>query len=177
VYGLAFWLPTILKRLSGLPNLLVTLIAALPYAVALVAMVLVGRSSDRTKERRWHTALSMAAAALGLVLTTLFQTNLPFAVAFFCLAAAGLYSFSPTFWALTTTYLTGSAAAAAIGLINSIGNLGGFVGPAVVGRLNQRSHSFFTSIVFLSLSALAASGIVLALRPAGTKRAASIQNE
>ncbi len=164
LYGVNFWIPTIIKQLSGLPNLLVTLIAALPYAVALASMLLVGWSSDRTKERRWHTALPMIAAGVGLLLSAVMQSSVPFAVAAFCLAVAGLHAHFPGFWALPTSFLGGTAAAAAIGLINSVGNLGGFVGPYLVGYLVTRTNSFFGGMLFLSFSTLVAAGCILALR-------------
>lgn len=166
LYGFNFWLPTIVKSLSGLPNLLVTLISALPYLVGFIALLIVGWSSDRTGERRWHTAAPMLVAGVGLCLSALTQSSTALAVSMFCIAAAGLYSFFPSFWALPTTFLAGSAAAASIGLINSIGNLGGFVGPYVVGYLNAKSNSFLGGMLYLSLSAVVGAGFILALRHA-----------
>src|SRR6266404_3005398 len=164
VYGFNFWLPTIIQKLSGLSNLVVTLISALPYCVALVAILFVGWSSDRTKERRWHTALSMIAASLGLLLSVVAQDQTALAVLMFCVAGAGMYSYLPGFWALPTSFLTGTAAAASIGLINSIGNLGGFVGPYVVGYLSQATNSFLGGVLYLATSALVAAVLILALR-------------
>src|SRR2546430_3159364 len=130
VYGFTFWLPTIIKKQSGSSNLRVSLISAVPYCVGLVAILVIGWSSDRTRERRWHTALSMMAASVGLVVAGLaIRDNLPLTVAMFCFAAVGMYGYLPGFWALPTSFLSGTAAAASIGLINSFGNLGGFVGP------------------------------------------------
>jgi ACS family tartrate transporter-like MFS transporter len=86
------------------------------------------------------------------------------AIAMFCLAGAGLYSYLPGFWALPTMFLTESAAAAAIGLINSFGNLGGFVGPYIVGYLNAKTGSFYSGIVYLSCSALISACLILAVR-------------
>lgn len=166
LYGFNIWVPTIVKSLSGLPNLMVTLISALPYFFAFVALLLVGWSSDRSSERRWHTAVPMFVAGAGLLLSAATQSNTALAVAMFCIAAAGLYSFFPAFWALPTTFLTGSAAAASIGLINSIGNLGGFVGPYVVGYVNSRTNSFFGGMLYLSSSALVGAVLILALRHA-----------
>ena len=111
LYGFNFWLPTIVKALSGLPNFAVTLISALPYLIGFVALLLVGVSSDRSGERRWHTAIPMLVAGAGLLLSAVTQGSAPLAVAMFCIAAAGLYSFFPAFWALPTTFLAGSAAA------------------------------------------------------------------
>jgi ACS family tartrate transporter-like MFS transporter len=163
-YGFNFWLPTILKGLSGFSNLLVTGVAALPYCAGLGAMLLVGWSSDRTGERRWHTALSLALVSIGLLLSGLTQHSVSLSIAMFCLAGAGLYSYLPGFWALPATFLTESAAAAAIGLINSFGNLGGFVGPYIVGYLNAKTGSFYSGIIYLSCSALISGCLILAVR-------------
>jgi MFS transporter, ACS family, tartrate transporter len=166
VYGFSFWLPTMVKSLSGLPILMVTLISALPYCAGFIAMQFVGWRSDRTSERRWHTAVPMLVGGVGLLLSALTQSIAPLAIAMLCVAAAGLYSYLPSFWALPTTFLTGSAAAASIGLINSIGNLGGFAGPYVVGYVNTATNSFFGGMLYLSLSAMAGAAVILSLRRA-----------
>jgi len=175
VYGFNFWLPTIIQKLSGLSNLVVTLISALPYCVALVAILFVGWSSDRTKERRWHTALSMIVASIGLLLSVVAQDQTALAVLMFCVAGAGMYSYLPGFWALPTSFLTGTAAAASIGLINSIGNLGGFVGPYVVGYLSQATNSFLGGVLYLATSALVAAGLILSLRATRQRRSLAAQ--
>ncbi len=164
VYGLAFWLPTFVKKSSGSSNLTVTLITAIPYCIGLVSILFIGWSSDRTRERRWHTAGAMIAGAVGLILAALFQETTALAVLMFCLAAAGLNGYLPSFWALPGTFLSGAAAAASVGLINSVGNLGGFVGPFVVGYLNTTTGSFFAGTAYLAISALAAATIIIALR-------------
>jgi ACS family tartrate transporter-like MFS transporter len=160
-YGFNFWLPTILKGVSGFSNLLVTGVAALPYCAGLAAMLFVGWSSDRTGERRRHTAVSLLAVSAGLLLSALAQQRVGLAVAMFCLAGAGLYAYLPGFWALPTAFLTESAAAAAVGLINSVGNLGGFVGPYVVGYLGRRTGSFYSGVIYLSCSALVSACLIL----------------
>jgi ACS family tartrate transporter-like MFS transporter len=168
VYGFNFWLPTIIKKLSGSSNLVVTSVSALPYCVGLVAVLLFGWSSDRTKERRWHTAVAMLVAGVGLLLSVAAQEQTALAVAMFCVAAVGLYGYQPGFWSLPTGFLTGTAAAATVGLINSVGNLGGFAGPYVVGHLSRTTGSLFAGVLYLSLSALAAAALILLLR--ATKR-------
>ena len=175
VYGFNFWLPTIIQRISGSSNLVVTLISALPYCVALVAILLVGWSSDRTKERRWHTALSMIVASIGLLLSVVAQDQTALAVLMFCFAAAGMYSYLPGFWALSTNVLTGTAAAASIGFINSIGNLGGFAGNFGVGYLSQATNSYVGGVLYLATSALVAAILILALR--ATRQARSFAAE
>lgn len=175
VYGFTFWLPAIVKKISGSSNLAVTLISALPYCLGLIAILLIGWSSDRTRERRWHTALSMIVASLGLLLSAAAGDQTVLAVSMFCLAAAGMYGYLPGFWALPTSFLSGTAAAASIGLINSIGNLGGFAGPYVVGYLSNATNSFLGGVIYLSVSALVAAGLILALR--ATKRERSLVAE
>ena len=165
-YGFTFWLPSIIKKQSGVSNLHVTLISAIPYCVGLVAILLVGWSSDRTKERRWHTALSMIACSIGLLLSVILQDRFVLSLAMFCVAASGIYAYLPGFWTLPTSFLSGTAAAASIGLINSIGNLGGYAGPYVVGYLSTSTGSFFWGVLYLSLSALVAAGLVLSIRAA-----------
>jgi len=164
IYGVSFWLPTILKKLSGFPDLVITLVTSLPYCVGLIAILLIGWSSDKTRERRWHTALPILALSIGLALSVTVVNSIPLTIAMFSIAAIGMYGYIPCFWSLPTSFLTGTAAAACIGLINSIGNLGGFVGPFVVGDLVKRTHSFAAGILFLSLSALIAAGLILSMR-------------
>jgi len=163
-YGFTFWLPSIIKQQSGSSNLRVTLISAIPYCVGLVAILFVGWSSDRTKERRWHTALSIVAASVGLLLAVMLRDQFVLSVAMFCVAAAGIYAYLPGFWSLPTSFLGGTAAAASIGLINSVGNLGGYAGPYVVGYLSTLTGSFLGGVLYLSLSALVAAALVLSIR-------------
>src|SRR5215471_18073096 len=111
-----------------------------------------------------HTALSMIAVSTGLLLAVMLRDRLALSVAMFCLAASGIYAYLPGFWSLPTSFLSGTAAAASIGLINSIGNLGGYVGPHVVGYLSTLTGSFVGGVLYLSLSALVAAGLVLSIR-------------
>ena len=164
VYGINFWLPSIVKKLSGSSNMHVTLISAIPYCFGLASILLMGWHSDKTKERRWHTALAMMTTSLGLLLSVVAGNYTALAVSMFCLAAAGTAGYLPGFWALPTSFLTGTAAAAAIGLINSFGNLGGFVGPYIVGYLSKKTSSYVGGVLYLSASALAASMLILSLR-------------
>jgi D-galactonate transporter len=164
VYGFNFWLPTLIKKASGSSNLTVTLVSALPYCFALAAILLVGWSSDRTKERRWHTAICMMVAGTGLLLSVFARDHVALAVSMFCVAAAGMYGYLPSFWSLPTSFLSGTAAAASVGLINSVGNLGGFAGPYIVGYLSKRTNSFIGGMLYLSVSAFLAAGLVLSLR-------------
>jgi len=164
VYGFTFWMPVIVKKLSGFSNLSVALLSALPYSAGLAAILFAGWSSDRTKERRWHTAFPMILAGAGLALAVLSQNAPIIMICMFSLAAAGMYGYFPAFWSLPSSFLTGTVAAASIGIINSIGNLGGFAGPYIVGYLNRIAHSFSAGVIYLSLSAVVAAGLVLSLR-------------
>lgn len=164
LYGFNFWLPTIVKQLSGLSNLLSILITAIPYCVGSAAMLLIGWSSDRTDERRWHTAAPMLIGGIGLLVGALMQNYVVAAIALFCVGAIGIFGHFPGFWATTYARYTGVAAAAAIALINSLGNLGGFAGPYVIGYLNKASGTFVGGILYLSACAAVAAGCILALR-------------
>lgn len=164
VYGINFWLPSIIKKQSGYSTMVVTLISGFVYCIALISILLVGWHSDKTKERRWHTALAMMTTSLGLVLSVVAGNHTAFLVAMFCLGAVGTAGYLPGFWALPGSFLTGTAAAACIGLINSFGNLGGAVGPSIVGYLSDKTGSYVGGILYLSASALVASVLILSLR-------------
>jgi MFS transporter, ACS family, tartrate transporter len=159
-YGIAFWLPSILKRLSGKSDLKVTLLAALPYIAAFVTQQVNGWHSDRTRERRWHAAIPVFVCGLALALAVLFSLNLPMSVGLFVVAGGAFYGFQPVFWAVPTLFLSESAAAASIGLINAVGNLGGFVGPMVIGYLASRTHSFSPGLLYL-VASLFVSGLLM----------------
>lgn len=163
-YGFGLWLPTMLQHVSGLGDFQVTLLALLPYVVCLVSMLIFGWSSDRSGERRWHSAVPLWIMAAGLCIGGLIPVHgLMWVVAGFCVAGAGVYSYMPSFWALPSAYLTGTAAAVAVGLINSIGNLGGFVGPYLMGYIRTRTGSFELAMAILVAMLLAGGGLVFAL--------------
>jgi len=162
-YGIAFWLPTILKRLSGKSDLKVTLLAALPYIAAFITQQVNGWHSDRTRERRWHAALPVFLCGVALALAVVYRDNLVVAICLFVIAGGSFYGFQPVFWAVPTLFLSESAAAASIGLINSVGNLGGFVGPMVMGYLAHRTHSFSAGLLYLVASLFVAGGLMLAV--------------
>lgn len=153
--GINFWLASIVKAVTGLEDpRQVGLLTAIPFVAAGVAMVIVGRSSDRSGERRWHVASCTAVAALALLGCG--ATDSPVAViALLALAAAGIWSTVGPFWALPPAFLGGSAAAVGIALINSIGNLGGgFVGQAALGRLSDLTHSYKTGLAVVAAALL-----------------------
>jgi ACS family tartrate transporter-like MFS transporter len=164
LYGFNIWFPTILKRATGLPNLAVTSIAAMPYVVGLALMLWIGWHSDLTGERRWHTATPLFLCGAFLVLAVGFRAHTWVSLGALIVAGACTTAFMPSFWALPATVLTESAAAASIGLINSVGNIGGFVGPYALGYLGTQTHSFTWGLICLVVSLLASGALVLTLR-------------
>ena len=137
LYGVSFWLPTIIKSTGVTDAFMIGLLSAIPFAAAVIAMVLVARSADRTRERRWHVAVPGFAGALGLVLSVVWAKDTTLAMAALTLATMGILTTLPLFWSLPTSFLAGTGAAAGIALINSIGNLAGFLSPYAVGWLKQ----------------------------------------
>jgi len=162
-YGLTLWVPTIVKGLSGFTNVEVGLISALPYIAAAVGMVLIGRSSDRTGERFMHVAIPTAIGAIGFVATALLKSPIPAMIAL-TVAAVGDYGTRGPFWALPGKFLTGSAAAAGIALINAMGAVGGFIGPFAVGYLKDASGNFESGLFLLAGILLIGSVLTLFLR-------------
>jgi ACS family tartrate transporter-like MFS transporter len=164
-YGIVFWLPQIIKSFSGLSNARVSLLTALPYLAATAAIVVIGHHSDATGERRWHVAVPAAAGALGLVVAGIFQEARPvLALLGLCLAAGGIWGTLGPFWSLPTEFLTGTAAAGGIALINSMGNAGGFVGPVLVGRICDLTGSYRAGLWTLAATLVAGSVLALSVR-------------
>jgi ACS family tartrate transporter-like MFS transporter len=162
--GLSVWLPKIVQRISGLSTFDVTLISGIPWLAAVPAMLLSAWHSDRTRERRWHAAIPILMVGVGLALSQWAGNNLLLAMAAFSLATMALYAFPSPFWALPTVFLSGTAAAASIALINSVGNLGGFAGPYVIGFLTDRTGSYQAGIYYLMVSGVVGGLLVLSLR-------------
>jgi len=166
IYGIGFWLPQILKNTGVKDPFGIGLLTAIPYACATVAMVLAGKSSDLAGERRWHFAVVAAVAGLGLIVSTWFPTNVPLALAALSLATAGVLSSLPLAWTMPTALLAGSAAAAGIALVNSIGNLAGFVSPYLVGWISDRTHRLDTGLYVIAAFLFLGAILVLGLVPA-----------
>jgi ACS family tartrate transporter-like MFS transporter len=159
IYGYEMWLPSIIKEFSGLNYSIVGLINAIPYFVAIIAMLIIGYNSDRTGERRWHVAGTAFAASAGFCFSA-YLRNPYLALMSLMIALVGLKSAMGPFWALSTTFLSGTAAAGGIALINSVGNLGGFVGPTLVGVINDWTGSIVMSLWILG-GALLLMGILI----------------
>ena len=160
LYGIGFFLPQMLKTASGSSDFVVGLLSAVPYAAGAVAMVIVGRHSDRTSERRWHVFIPALVSAAGLALSAA-STGLVWSVVTLSIAMLGLASMFGPFWALATSTMGGVGAAASIALVNSVGNTGGFVGPYLLGAINDATHSF--ALGQLAIAVMLATGAALVL--------------
>jgi ACS family tartrate transporter-like MFS transporter len=167
-HALAFWLPTMLKRVSGLSDFKVTLLVVLPNLLGFVAMQVNGWHSDRTAERRWHTMIPLWVAAGGLLVLSLADWGTVPSLLLLSIAAASLLAFLPSFWAMPSAFLCDSAAAMATGTINCVASgLGGFLGPALVGYQAARTHSFRPAFAVLMAVLLLAGALPLLVRVRG----------
>lgn len=164
-YALGFWLPTMLKGLSGVSDFKVTLMVALPNLLGFAAMQINGWHSDRTGERRWHTGIPLWVTAAALLVISAFNLGTIPSLFFFSIAAAGLLAFVPSFWAMPSAFLCDSAAAMATGTINCVAaGLGGFLGPVLVGYQAARTHSFRSGFAALVVALVIAGILPLTLR-------------
>ncbi|RZA27151.1 MAG: MFS transporter, partial [Proteobacteria bacterium] len=140
-YTVGFWLPTLVRQ-AGVTNVLhIGLLTAIPYGAAVVTMLLVSRSADRLRERRWHLALTAVVGGIGLIISATWSDNFTISMVGLTLGAMGALSTLPLFWSLPTAFLGGTAAAAGIALINSWGNLAGFASPYLMGFLKDTTQS------------------------------------
>ena len=167
-YGIFLWLPRILKESSGLDDLPLSAVTAIPFVAALAGMVLIGRHSDRTGERKWHVAACALTAAAGLLVAVAFQSSLPLLVLGFTLSQVGQRSVISVFWTIPPMLLAGTAAAAGIALINSIGNLGGAVGPSVMGWLREGTDSYTAGLLVLAVVLVLEAALVISLKLPGS---------
>ena len=164
-YGIFLWFPKMMTEAAGgTQSFGVSLLTSLPFAAALVAMFYVGRHSDRTGERKYHVAACAITAATGLVLAVVFRDNLLLLVLSFMLSQIGQRSVQGVFWAIPPIFLGGTAAAACIGLINALGNLGGYVGPSVMGALRQSTGTYSQGLLVLAAALVIEACIVVSLR-------------
>ena len=148
-YGIFLWLPRMLQDAAG-PGVSVSWLTALPFVAALIAMVLIGRHSDKTGERKLHVAACAITAAIGLFLAVAFRNHLYLLVLAFAICQVGQRSIMSVFWTMPPMLLSGSAAAAGIALINAIGNLGGFFGPTVMGTLRDATGGYSGGLLVLA---------------------------
>ncbi len=173
MFAMVFWMPQLIKAISSqYSNTTVGLLVMIPYLVALPVMTLVGRSSDRRLERRYHTAIPLTIGAVSLVLLGTTASSVFFSVTLWCLVASGVYSLFGPFLSLPNEFLAGFSTAAGIAFINSIGNLEGFVGPYAMGVISNKTGSFRGGLVFPGISLFISALLVLALQKRTEQQAA-----
>ncbi len=161
-YAFWFWFPTMLQRFTGWTDVQrIGWIGAIPFVAGLIGMLVLGGSSDRTGERRWHFAIPQLTAALALGVWFFIPQSNVLLIAVFTLVGFGTVAYLPSFWALPSAFLTSSAAAAAVGFINCTASIGGFVGPKIFGDLSQHTGSFNTGFIFMIACWIIASVLVL----------------
>jgi ACS family tartrate transporter-like MFS transporter len=168
-YGLSVWMPKMLQRLEGLTALETTLLSAIPAAFAIPVMLWNGWHSDRTGERRWHTAVPRILAGGALAALAIQAVGVPVALALFSIAFAGIVAAYPSQWAIPGSFLSASAAAASIGLINSFGNLGGLAGPYLIGWFSDRNSGSYLGGLWCMVIALVLSGVLVVLVSGGNR--------
>jgi len=162
--GTIYWIPTFVKRISGFSNQTVTSLLLIPAFIGFVGMLVNGWHSDKSGERRWHTAIPLLIAALMFFVLVLARHEVPFAIAFLLLGSGVMYAYYPAFWTIPTIMLGEAAAAATFGLINSIGQLGGLVGNYTIGLLNDWTRSLAASFGFIAFVYVAAGILILSTR-------------
>ena len=163
-YAFIFWLPTTIHRVSNLSISSSTMWSAVPFLVGLVSLIVSGRMSDRAGERKLHAAIPLMLSATFFALSAVPGQSAPLVLVWLCLTTAAGYAFSAPFWVLPTLTLGESAAAASIGLINLIGNMGGFIGPSAVGYVLTRTHSYPLGMMILAVGGMMGGLVLLAVR-------------
>ncbi len=162
LYSCAFWFPTILKRQSGLSDARVGMLGAIPYVVTFIAMQINGWHSDKSCERRWHSAVPLFVAAIALLALLGQPRSTTLSVLSFTFVCTS-FAYLPAFWAIPTEILSQSAAAATVGMINAAGSVAGFAGPYAFGYLHTRMGSFSYGLALMMLSAVAGGLLTLCI--------------
>jgi D-galactonate transporter len=159
-FGFIYWLPTIVKEVSHGSDVQVGFLSAIPYMLATVCMILIGRHADRTNERRWHASICLAVGAIGMSIIPLTHTTAT-TLLWLCVSAIGIWGSIAPFWALATRYLRGNAAAAGIAIINSVGCLAGYVAPSFIGWAKDRTNSFSAGLLVVAAALFCGAGLAL----------------
>ena len=165
-YALGFWQPTIIRGTGVSDPLTIGLLTTIPYSVALIAMIAAGRNADRSRERRWHIVLPALVAASGFCICATNGDSSVFSMLGLTLAAAGVVTALPMFWALPTAFLGGTGAAAGIAFINCTGNLAGFISPAVIGWLKTLTHTLSSGLFVVAGTLTLSAVLILTFIPA-----------
>jgi D-galactonate transporter len=161
LYGVSFYLPTLIKATGVKDALDVGLLSAIPYACGIVVTLLIAHSADRRRERRWHFAFASVLGGLGLLVSTMYGSNVLLAMIALSVATAGILATMPVFWTYPSAILGGTAAATGIAMINSIGNLAGFVSPSIIGWMKDATNSTNAGLYVVAIALFI--GAVLAL--------------
>ena len=176
LFGITLWMPQIIKGFGGLTNTQSSLLTAVPYICASIAMVWNARHSDRVGEKRFHILIPAFFGCIGLLISG-FSSEPAIGLLGLCIGAAGILSSNILFWSLPTMFLTGAAAAAGIGLVNSIGNLGGFVGPYVTGWAKDAFGNYSAGMAVLAFSVLAYGLIIFVFLSSTLKSRATVAEQ
>ena len=162
-WGFYFWMPTVLKQLSGWSTQLLGGAIAIPMTVALLVQFFICWSSSKTGDKGWHVSLTLMVGAFGLALSP-FATDTTVALVLICLSAIGIHAAMGVWWTIPTTFLTGPAAAGSVALINSCGNLGGWVGPYMMGWIKTNTGAFDLGYFIMGGMMFAAALLVLTIK-------------
>jgi len=173
LYGFVYWVPTIIKSVTSASDVGVGFLSAIPSLVGAVTMVIIAKHADKTDERRWHVAVCAVIAATGVALVCICHSLVEVELAL-ALSAVGIFGTLAPFWALATRFLRGSAAAAGIAIVNSIGALAGFVAPSIIGWAKQSTGKFTYGLLAVSIS-LAIGALLVMIMPRGVDRDCSSQ--
>jgi MFS family permease len=165
LYGVLFYMPTLIRDASGASAATVGLITAIPYGTSVVMMVLMSRNSDRTGERRWHLAMACLVGAVGVLFSVYTKTNTVLVVVGMCLAVGGVMTNLAIYWTLATGLFRDAQDAVAIAFINAIGLTAGFFGPTIIGAITQRTGSTDGGMIGLAVCWLIGAALILAYRP------------
>ncbi|UPG74710.1 MFS transporter (plasmid) [Roseomonas gilardii subsp. gilardii] len=168
VYGVVLWLPQIVRSIGGLSDLQTGFVTAIPFVFATIGLLLVARSSDRTGERKWHTALSALGGGLFLAASGLAPSPMT-GLLLLCAAAFGVWAVLGVFWSLPTQFLTGAAAAAGLAAINGFAQIGGFAGPYLVGWIRDTTQSFTPALLTLAAGPILAALLCLLIQVPATR--------
>ncbi len=177
LYGISFWLPSIIKAIGVKGALDIGLLSAIPWSFGVIAMYLSARSADRRLEHRWHSAIAAVVGALGLVLSVAMHGNTTWAMVGLTIATMGIMSTLPVFWGMPTAFLGGAAAAAGIAFINSFGNLSGFAAPFMIGVIKDATKSTDAGLHMLAGLLVLGAVLVLCTRPANATKTAVATRE
>ena len=165
LYGYVIWLPSVLKAFGSLSSSTASYLSAIPFIIASISLVLISRYSDKSGKRKMVTFAVFATAFLGLVISALtLSVSAVVSMIFFVIAAIGIFSFLPSFWTIPTEFLSGESSASSIGLINATGNLGGIIGPVMVGFLASTTGSFLSGVFAMAIFSLVGGIVTLTIK-------------